>query len=43
MENSAWFWLIGKSCPLQNAQPFGGKLKLTILISPINGCDMISP
>jgi hypothetical protein len=25
IENSAWFWLIGSSCPLQNAQPFGGK------------------
>ena len=32
-EKSAWFWLIGRIWPLQNAQPLGGKLKETILIS----------
>jgi hypothetical protein len=40
IENSAWFWLIGKSWPLQNAQPFGGKFQEMILISPRNGSDM---
>src|SRR4051794_39459769 len=36
-ENSAWFWLIARSWPLHNAQPLGGKLNETILISPMNG------
>jgi hypothetical protein len=36
-ENSAWFWLIGNSCPLHNAHPFGAKAKLMILISDRNG------
>src|SRR6266550_8945925 len=35
--NSGWFWLIGRSCPLHSAQPFGGKLNDMILISPRNG------
>jgi hypothetical protein len=25
-ENSAQFWLIGRSCPLHKAHPFGAKL-----------------
>src|SRR5688572_4981741 len=40
MENSAWFWLIARSWPLQNAQPLGGKLNPTMRISPMNGSDM---
>jgi hypothetical protein len=28
---------MGKNCPLQKAQPFGAKLKLTIRISDKNG------
>src|SRR5690348_13590022 len=36
-ENSAWFWLMGRSCPLHIAQPLGAKLNDTILISPRNG------
>src|SRR5688572_20252444 len=39
-ENSAWFWLIGSSCPLQNAHPFGGKLNDMTLISDRNGSAM---
>src|SRR5262249_29115622 len=31
---------MGKSCPLQNVQPFGGKFQLIILISPKNGSDI---
>jgi hypothetical protein len=31
---------MGKNWPLQNAQPFGGKLKLIIFISLRNGVDM---
>jgi hypothetical protein len=33
---------MGKSCPLQNAQPFGGKLKLKILISDKNGSAIVA-
>src|SRR5215472_5574337 len=40
IENSAWFWLMASNAPLQNAQPFGGKFQLMILISPKNGSDM---
>src|SRR5438067_2170894 len=36
-EKSAWFWLIGRSCPLHNAQPFGAKLNETSRISAKNG------
>src|SRR5579862_967854 len=36
-EKSAWFWLMGRSCPLQNAQPLGGKFHEITLISPRNG------
>ena len=39
--NNAWFWLMGKSCPLQKAQPLGGKFQLMIFTSPINGSDML--
>src|SRR4051812_2539934 len=42
-ENSAWFWLMGRNCPLQNAHPLGGKLKLMILISPRYGSDTLAP
>ncbi len=31
------FWLIGRSWPLQSAQPLGAKLKGKILISATNG------
>ncbi|CAA9309666.1 MAG: hypothetical protein AVDCRST_MAG93-5142 [uncultured Chloroflexia bacterium] len=41
--NSAWFWLIGSSCPLQSAQPFGAKLNDMILISDRNGSAMVPP
>src|SRR5687768_14034949 len=40
---SAWFWLMGRSWPLQSAQPFGGKLKETSLISERNGSDIVPP
>jgi hypothetical protein len=36
-EKSAWFWLIGRNCPLAMAQPLGAKLNETILSSPKNG------
>jgi hypothetical protein len=36
-ENSAWFWLMGRSCPLQSAHPFGAKLKEISLISAMKG------
>ena len=36
-ENSAWFWLIGRSCPLQSVQPFGANSKDMILISVRKG------
>jgi hypothetical protein len=42
-ENNAWFWLIGSSCPLHSAQPFGAKVKLMILISDKNGSAIGSP
>jgi hypothetical protein len=32
---------MGKNCPLHNAQPFGAKAKLMILISDRNGSAMI--
>jgi hypothetical protein len=32
---------MGRNCPLQSAQPLGGKLKLTIFISLMNGSDII--
>src|SRR3712207_9249123 len=35
--NSAWFWLIGRNCPLHMAHPFGAKLKDMIRISARNG------
>src|SRR5487761_2575287 len=41
MENRAVFWLMGRSWPLHKAQPAGAKLKPTILISPMNGSDII--
>src|SRR5215216_1279122 len=34
---------MGRSCPLHNAHPFGGKLKLMILISDKNGSAMLLP
>src|SRR5688572_23375201 len=34
---------MGKSCPLQRAQPLGGKLNETILISLRNGSDILPP
>ena len=40
--NSAWFWLIGRNWPLQNAQPFGGKSNEKILISERKG-SLIRP
>src|SRR5262245_26124501 len=42
-ENSAWFWLIGRSCPLQKAHPLGGNENDTILISDRNGSDIALP
>src|SRR5438093_1382262 len=39
--NNAWFWLIGNSCPLHSAQPFGAKTKLMILISDRNGSAIL--
>jgi hypothetical protein len=39
-ENNAVFWLIGRICPLQKAQPVGAKLKGKIRISATNGFDM---
>ena len=41
-EKIAWFWLIGNSCPLHIAQPFGAKLNEKILISVKKGVDMDS-
>src|SRR5690554_6600430 len=38
---SAWFWLMGRSCPLESAHPFGGKLKLMIRISARNGSAIV--
>ena len=42
-ENSAWFWLMGRSWPLHSAQPIGAKMKLMILISPMNGSAIPFP
>src|SRR5437773_941484 len=39
--NKAWFWLIGKSCPLHSAHPLGAKPKLKILISERNGSAIV--
>src|SRR5688572_29039849 len=36
-ENRAWFWLIGNSCPLQSAQPFGANTKDITRISDRKG------
>src|SRR5262245_7403289 len=42
--NSAWFWLIGRSWPLQKAQPLGGKLNENMRISARNGsATIVSP
>ena len=41
-ENSAWFWLIGRSWPLHSAQPLGAKTKLMIRISDRNGSAISS-
>jgi hypothetical protein len=41
-ENNAVFWAMGKSWPLQKAQPRGAKLPANILISAIKGSDMPS-
>src|SRR5712691_4255322 len=40
IENSAWFWLIGRSWPLANVQPLGGKFHEMIFNSPRKGSDM---
>src|SRR3954451_9723788 len=42
-ENSAWFWLIGSSCPSVNAHPLGGNTNDIILISESNGSAMCPP
>src|ERR1051325_12022721 len=42
-ENSAWFWLIGRSWPLHKAQPFGANTKLMIRISLKNGYAIVVP
>src|SRR5688572_22426044 len=34
---------MGRNCPLQRAQPFGGKLNETTLISLRNGSDILPP
>ena len=39
--SSAVFWLMGRSCPLQNAQPRGAKLNGKMRISATNGSDMV--
>jgi hypothetical protein len=39
-ENSAVFWLMGSSWPLQRAQPKGAKFPAKILISAKNGFDI---
>ena len=36
-ENNGTFWLMGRSWPLQSAQPDGAKFPAKILISPMNG------
>jgi hypothetical protein len=41
-ENSAWFWLIGNSCPLHSAQPFGANWKDIMRISERNGSAMVT-
>src|SRR4051794_3398137 len=40
-EKSAWFWLMGRSCPSQSAHPLGGNPKLMILISLKNGSAIL--
>jgi hypothetical protein len=42
-ENSAWFWLMGNSCPLHKAQARGANPKLKILISDRNGSAIWEP
>jgi hypothetical protein len=47
-ENSAWFWLIGSTCPLHIAQPLGANWKLVMRISARNGsmailCGRVEP
>ena len=39
-EKSAWFWLMGSSCPLHSAQPRGAKLKDMSRISERKGSAM---
>src|ERR1044071_119533 len=39
-ENRAVFCEMGRSCPLQKAQPVGAKLKPNMRISATNGDDM---
>ena len=42
-ENSAWFMLLGRRNPLQNAHPFGVYAKDIILISLKNGSAILFP
>src|SRR5215217_6172322 len=42
-EKRAWFWLMGRSCPLQRAQPLGANTKLMILISDKKGSAILTP
>jgi hypothetical protein len=42
IENNALYCEMERSCPLQSAHPEGAKFPPNILISPINGSDMIS-
>jgi hypothetical protein len=41
MENNAAFCEMGNNCPLHIAHPEGAKFPPNILISPINGSDML--
>src|SRR5208282_3140658 len=38
--NSAWSWLIGRSCPAHKAQPLGAKPNAKARISPRNCSDI---
>jgi hypothetical protein len=40
-EKRAVFWAMGKSWPLQKAQPRGAKLPAKILISAMKGSDTV--
>src|SRR5215203_6546608 len=40
-EKSGWFWLMGRSCPLHSAQPFGANTNDMILISDKNGSAIL--